>query len=154
MIVVRQEPIDGPAATVLVEQVQQEYVRRYGTPDGTPIDPADFAPPRGVFFVAHLDGVAVGCGGVRRVGDSVAEIKRMYVDPSRRKQGIARTLLRTLERAAVELGAGTLRLETGSEQPEAVALYGSAGYDRIPGYGMYADDPRNICMAKTLPRQA
>jgi GNAT superfamily N-acetyltransferase len=150
VIVIRREPMDGPAATALIEQVQQEYVRRYGTPDGTPIQPEDFAPPRGAFFVAYLDDAAVGCGGVRCVDARVAEIKRMYVDPSRRKQGVARTLLRALERAAADLGAQSLRLETGSEQPEAVSLYDSAGYSRIPGYGLYADDPRNICMAKPV----
>ncbi len=72
----------------------------------------------------------------------------VYVDPSRRRPGIARTLLRTLGRSAADLGARTLRLGTGSEQPEAVARYASAGYVRIAGYGIYADDPRNLCMAK------
>lgn len=150
MIELRAEPMDGPAASALIEQVQGEYVRRYGTPDRTPTHPEDFTPPRGTFLVAYRDGVPVGCGGVRCVTPDTAEIKRMYVDPGHRHHGIARRLLSGLEQAAAQLGAQTLRLETGTEQPEAVALYRQAGYGDIPGYGIYAGDPRNICMAKSL----
>jgi GNAT superfamily N-acetyltransferase len=154
VIQLRSEPIDGPAATALVEQVQEEYVRRYGGPDLTPMHPEDFTPPRGSFVVAYLDGTPVGCGGVRCVEPELAEVKRMYVAARHRQQGIARRLLAALESSARDLGARTLRLETGTEQPEAVALYGSAGYERIPGFGIYADDPRNICMAKSLSASA
>ena len=150
MIELRQEPIDGLAAAQLVDRVQQEYVRRYGGPDTAPMSGTEFDPPQGAFFVAYVDGRPVGCAGVRLVGTQLAEIKRMYVDPDSRGQGIARRLLARLESTAAELGADTIRLETGSEQPEAVALYGSSGYVRIPGYGIHADDPRNICMAKSL----
>jgi ribosomal protein S18 acetylase RimI-like enzyme len=150
VIELRREPIDGPAATRLIDRVQQEYVARYGGPDTAPVSAGEFAPPHGVFFVAYRDGEPVGCAGLRLVEPGLAEIKRMYVDPAQRKQGIARRLLTELEASAGELRARTIRLETGTEQPEAVALYGSAGYTRIPGYGIHADDPRNVCMAKSL----
>jgi ribosomal protein S18 acetylase RimI-like enzyme len=154
VIELRPEPIDGPVATTLVARVQQEYVRRYGGPDTAPISAEEFAPPRGAFFVAYRDSEPVGCAGLRLVEPGLAEIKRMYVDPAARQQGIARRLLSQLEASAVGLGARSIRLETGSEQPEAVALYGSAGYTRIPGFGIHAEDPRNICMAKSLPLNA
>jgi predicted kinase len=79
------------------------------------------------------------------------EIKRLYVRPGHRGHGHARVMMGAVERAAFRVGATRLVLETGEAQPEAVALYAGIGYARIPPYGTYADDPRSICMAKTLP---
>jgi GNAT superfamily N-acetyltransferase len=147
---IRTERLDGSSGELLVARVQQEYVRRYGGPDATPMDPADFVPPRGVFLVAYVGDRPVGCGGVRAGADATGELKRMYVEPDVRGNGIARQLLAGLEAAARDLGARRLRLETGTEQPEAVALYTSSGYAPIPGFGIYADEPRNLCFGKLL----
>ncbi|MGZ4611272.1 MAG: GNAT family N-acetyltransferase, partial [Actinomycetes bacterium] len=88
---------DGELAQSLIAEVQQEYVARYGGPDETVIDPAEFAPPYGAFLVATVDGDAVGCAGLRRHGDDVVEIKRMFVRVAHRRRGHARTLLHALE---------------------------------------------------------
>ncbi len=95
---------------------------------------ADLSAPRGLFLVAHLDERAVGCGGVRVVGEGVAEIKRMWVDPQARGQGVGRRLLAALEEAAVELECRTVRLDTAAALTEALALYRAAGYREIPAY--------------------
>lgn len=79
------------------------------------------------------------------------EIKRLYVRPEHRGHGHARVMMGAVERAAFRAGAIRLVLETGQAQPEAVALYSGIGYARIPSYGAHADDPRSICMAKSLP---
>lgn len=144
------EAYDGPGGAALVPRVQQEYVRRYGGPDETPVDPAEFADPRGRFLVAYLDREPVGCGGIRLLADGVAEIKRMYVEPAVRGRGVARALLGVLEDAAREAGCREIRLETGSLQPEAMALYASSGYSLIPPYGYYRCAPESRCFAKTL----
>lgn len=159
-LVVRAEAYDGPAARQLVARVQQEYVVRYGGVDGTTVDPADFAPPTGGFLVGYLPGqdgpvgghgeVPVVCGGVRRLTAEVAEIKRMYTEPAYRRRGLSRVLLAALEDTARALGYAELWLETGSRQPEALALYASAGYARIPSYGYYRDSPENACFGKPL----
>ncbi len=146
------EPYDGPAGAVLVPRVQQEYVARYGGPDETPIDPAEFAGSRGCFLVGYLGDVPVGCGGVRLLADGAAEIKRMYVAPTVRGRGIARALLAALEEAARAAGAEQVQLETGSLQPEAMALYASSGYEPIPPYGHYRCAPESRCFAKRLDR--
>jgi GNAT superfamily N-acetyltransferase len=150
-------PITHPDAARLVEEVQQEYVARYGGRDETPLDPTYFEPPSGAFFVGYLDGVPVATGAWRRRGDVVvdgssatAEIKRMYVAPPARGRGLARAMLAHLERTAREHGAEAMILETGLAQPEAMALYESSGYTPIPGFGFYKDAPLARCFARRL----
>lgn len=149
--------IDDPDAARLVAEVQAEYVRRYGSPDETPLRADYFELPRGAFFVGYLDGNAVATGAWRRRDDvlalgsaSTAEIKRMYVAAAARGRGLARAMLAHLERTAAESGAEVMVLETGTEQPEAIALYSSAGYLPIPGFGHYRNSPLNRCMARRI----
>ena len=145
-----------PDATALVARVQEEYVQRYGGPDETPLDPAMFDPPHGLFLVAYLDGKPVGTGAwrrspVRELGGSLAaEIKRMYVVPEQRGHGLARRILAELESTAAASGYDLVVLETGLAQPEAIGLYESSGYVRIPGFGHYAASELNRCFGKRL----
>jgi ribosomal protein S18 acetylase RimI-like enzyme len=140
---------EAPEAAELIEEVQQEYVLRYGGRDATPVDPAEFEPPSGLFLVGSQDGVGMACGGWRSHGHD-AEIKRMYVRPAARRSGLARAMLAELERTALAAGHRRIILETGSEQPEAVALYRSAGYTDIAPFGHYADAPQSIHLGKDL----
>jgi GNAT superfamily N-acetyltransferase len=142
-------PFDEPDAVRLVSEVQQEYADRYGAPDITRVDPAEFAPPRGLFVVGYADGEPVACGGWRSRGGD-AEIKRMYVVSSARGKGFARSLLTELERSAAAAGRNRAVLETGTKQPEAIGLYLSSGYHEIPGFGRYRDEPECVCFAKQL----
>jgi GNAT superfamily N-acetyltransferase len=96
--------------------------------------PADFAPPDGVCLVGRLGEEPVCVGAVKRLGPDLAEIKRMYVAPAGRSQGVARALLGALEDAARERGYARVRLDTGPRQPHARTLYLSAGYREIPDY--------------------
>jgi ribosomal protein S18 acetylase RimI-like enzyme len=150
-------PITHPDAAALVEEVQQEYVVRYGGRDETPLEPAYFDPPDGAFFVGYLDGRPVATGAWRRRGDvefdgstAAAEIKRMYVVPDARGRGLARAMLAHLESTARAAGAEVMILETGLAQPEALALYESSGYESIPGFGHYRESPLNRCLARRL----
>lgn len=145
-----------PDAVRLMQEVQQEYVERYGTPDETPMDPLLFDPPGGSFFVGYLDGEAVATGAWRRSAivafgrDRSAEIKRMYVARSARGLGLARMMLAHLEASALQAGLDVVVLETGTAQPEAINLYAAAGYERIPGFGHYRDSPLSRCFARDL----
>ena len=148
-------------AQKLVAEVQAEYTRRYGGPDETPLDPAMFEPPDGSFFVGYLDGRPVVSGGWRRRDDvealgstRTAEIKRMYVDPAARGLGLARAMLAHLERTAAEAGADVAILETGTRQPEALALYGSSGYVEVPKFGFYCHAAESRCFGKRLAAAA
>lgn len=100
--------------------------------------------------VAYDGDTAVGCGCLRDVDGSTAELKRMYVRPAWRGRGIARLVLAGIEELAREKGKKALILETGINQPEAIGLYGKAGYARIENYGEYAGLPENVCMRKEL----
>jgi GNAT superfamily N-acetyltransferase len=142
-------PYDHPAAARLVAEVQQEYVVRYGGEDGTPVDLAEFAPPRGLFLVGYDGTAAVACGGWRTRGTD-AEIKRMYVTRAARRRGLARLMLAELERTARAAGHQRVILETGSKQPEAIALYRAAGYTQIPAFGYYASYAESMHLGKVL----
>src|SRR5262245_30616851 len=92
----------------------------------------------------------VGCGAVRLLEPGVGEVKRMFVRPEARRRGVARLVLVKLEETARERGLHTLRLETGTRQPEAIALYATHGYRPIPRFGEYADDAFSVCFEKVL----
>lgn len=136
-LVLHDSSLDGPQALVLIGELQQEYVVRYGGPDETPVDPREFDPPGGAFLIAELDREPIGCAGLRRHGPDIVELKRMYVRASYRRRGLARALLAGVEARARSLGYRQVLLETGSKQPEAVALYLASGYQPIENVGYY-----------------
>ncbi|MDN4171630.1 GNAT family N-acetyltransferase [Nocardioides sp. SOB77] len=145
-----------PDALALIEQVQEEYVARYGGRDESPVEPAMFVPPTGSFFVGYVGDDPVATGAWRRSGVEAlgtvrtAEVKRMYVVPAAQRRGHARRMLAHLEQTAAAAGFEALVLETGLRQPEAMALYESAGYASVPGFGYYKDAPLSRCYAKVL----
>ena len=96
------------------------------------------------FFVARVDRVAAGCGGVA-FDDGFAEVKRMFTRPTARRQGVATGVLRRLEAEARSAGYSVLRLETGVYQDEAMAFYVSEGFEECDAFGDYARmSPREI----------
>ncbi len=144
--------LDSPASVPLVSALWSDLLERYGEPDPDPdgITAATLAPPDGAFLVAWADETPVGCGGLRRYEPDVGEVKRMYVRPAYRGRGIARAVLAGLEQRARELGYRRLVLETGTRQPEAIALYESAGYRALAPYGFYRSSPLSRCYEKVL----
>lgn len=150
-----------PDAQRLIELVQAEYVERYGDPDETPLEPDYFDLPNGEFFVGYVDGEAVATGAWRRRNDvtvwgtsNAAEIKRMFVARPWRGRGWAREILAYLEERTAAAGSDVLILETGTKQPEAIAMYCSSGYLDIAGFGHYQDDPLSVCLARDLRAHA
>ena len=115
-----------------------------------------FDPPHGSFYVGYLDDEPVATGAWRRRPveafgtTATAEIKRMYVVRPARGQGHARRILAHLEESAMASGLEALILETGLHQPEAIALYESAGYTAIPAFGHYRDSPLCRCFGRSL----
>ena len=141
---------DDPAVQKLVAEALADLAVRYGgSGDDTPVAAADFEPPDGEFLVAVLDGELVGSGAWRSHGDD-AELKRMYTAPAARGRGLGRRMLATIEESARAAGCHRLILETGDRQPEAIALYQSAGYVRIADFGYYKDYPDVLSFAKPL----
>ena len=116
------------------------------------MEPAEFAPPLGLFLVGRLDGVPMSCGGWRSVPGTpgLAEIKRMYVAEPYRRRGLARVVLAELEATARAAGMTRIRLETGHAQPEAMQLYDTSGYVRIENFGVYRHHATSTCFGKDL----
>jgi GNAT superfamily N-acetyltransferase len=158
-MIIRAVAFDHPDAVKLNDQVQAEYHVRYGDGgDATPLDPSDFEPPGGLYLLAYdQDGVPVASGGWRAQdengegnADGDAELKRMYVVEEMRGRGLARRILAALEEDARAAGRLRMVLETGTKQPEAVALYTSSGYEPCGKFGYYRFHEESLCYAKAL----
>lgn len=154
---IRTVRFDHPDAMKLNDRVQLEYTERYGDGDLTPMDPAQFDPPNGLFLIVYEDEQPVATGGWRAqerndegYSDGDAELKRMYVVPEARGRGLARRILRVLEESARDSGRARMVLETGTKQPEAITLYGSCGYTPTAKFGLYRFETDSRCFAKPL----
>lgn len=132
-------------------ELDAEIQRRYPGVQTHGLHEWDLGDRRTVFLVARLAGEAVGCGAIRALEVGAAEVKRMYVREGFRRLGLGRRILAMLESTARETGVTRLRLETGPLQPEAVALYQSAGFVEIRPYGEYVGSDHSRCFEKHLP---
>ena len=150
---IRPTRFGAPTARALIAAAMADLGSRYGGEgDETPVESVEFDPPNGLFMIAWRDGVALGCAGWRSHGESddVAELKRLYVEPSARGTGVASALLAAVEDAARSAGRVRLILECGDRQPEAVALYSGHGYERIENFGYYRDEPGVLSFGRAL----
>jgi putative acetyltransferase len=141
--------VGSPDAARLVARLDAELDQRYPGVRGQ-FSAANTLADHATFLVASLGGRPVGCGAFRPLDESAVEVKRMFVAPDCRGRGLARRLLAELEERARRAGYTLARLETGVRQPEAIGLYESAGYRRIPNYGIYAGNADSACFEKSL----
>lgn len=101
-------------------------------------------------IVAYSGNEPVGCGGLRSYSQDLMEVKRMYVAPGRRMQGIASLVLKELESWCKELMYKKCILETGKNQPEAIHFYKKNGYISIPNFGHYTNAANSLCFEKEM----
>jgi GNAT superfamily N-acetyltransferase len=152
LLVIADHPLDAPESRQLIAELNVDLQQ------GAPPEELHFfeltdqqvAPGAGQFVVAWLDGVPVGCGAFRMIGDGTAEIKRMYVQPSARGHKIGAAVLHELETRAAAAGATRLALETAPRLTEAVTLYTRAGFSPCACWGAYADTAHNMCLDKPI----
>lgn len=144
------ESADQPDVHALIAELDAYLYSLYPAENVYALDVSSLAQPNVLFAIARADdGAPLGCAAVV-VTAEFGEIKRMYVRPAARGQGVARRLLDTLETAARARGCPSLMLETGPTQPEALALYERLGYKYRGPFGDYPADPLSVFMAKTL----
>ena len=93
-----------------------------------------FIPPKGILLIAFVDGSPAGCACTRTIGQGVAELKRMYVRPGFRKQGIGRALVENTIQKVRSQGYAILRLDSAGFMQDAHSLYRSFGFKEIPPY--------------------
>ncbi|OPX64985.1 MAG: putative acetyltransferase [Methanomassiliicoccales archaeon PtaB.Bin215] len=121
--------------------------------DETTIDPPpleQFRLPRAAFLVAWLDGIPIGCGAITTLDESTAHFKRVFVRPGFRGHGFGRQVMKALEEKAAELGYTVLFLETADKQQEAISMYTSLGYQRVPCAGRVPCAEQSICFEKKI----
>ncbi|WP_028050276.1 GNAT family N-acetyltransferase [Cellulomonas sp. URHD0024] len=110
-----------------------------------PVEPASVL----VTFVAYDGERPVATAALRRA-HGFYEVKRVFVAASHRRVGLAARLLGALGDRASAAGVRTLVLQTGTRQPEAVALYEREGWQAAPAFGEYVGDELSLCFAKEL----
>lgn len=109
----------------------------------------DVCDERGIFVIAYDDdGKAIGCGAIRHLNGSTAEVKRMYARV--KGMGTGTEILNCLEKKAERKGYTVIRLETRLINQKAVEFYEKRGYKRIDNYGKYAGNPDAVCFEKLL----
>ena len=139
---------DSADSRVLLAELGAALAAMTGSDGTASFDAKDVRGERACFLIARAaDGQAVGCGALRPLGDSVAELKRMYARPG---SGAGHSILDELERAARGFGYTEVWLETRRMNARAVAFYEKHGYCIIPNYGKYVGRPEAICLGKQL----
>jgi ribosomal protein S18 acetylase RimI-like enzyme len=96
--------------------------------------PGPYVPVLGRLYLARLNGAAAGCVGLCPLGETVGEVKRLYVVPAARRRGVARALMERLLADARAIGYDRIRLGTLEEMTAARALYRALGFMEIPRY--------------------
>ncbi|NYF54709.1 GNAT family N-acetyltransferase [Micromonospora purpureochromogenes] len=146
-MLIESRPSTDPEIDALVVAQQRELREADGGLDGQVTVTHDDIR----YLAVVVDGRAVACGGIQSLDATTGELKRMYVRPAYRGRGIARQLLTALEELAFQRGHSVVCLETGVYLPAAIGLYTSCGYEPIPVYGEYVENPYSVCFAKRLP---
>jgi putative acetyltransferase len=142
------ESPDQPEVIGLIAELDAYQDTLYPAESRYAVDLAALKQSNVLFAVARdRAGQAIGCGAIVLYAE-YGELKRMYVTPRGRGQGVAKKLLAVLESQAIASGCKLFRLETGPYQHEALTLYASAGYERRGPYGDYPDDPLSVFMQK------
>jgi DNA-binding MarR family transcriptional regulator/N-acetylglutamate synthase-like GNAT family acetyltransferase len=140
-VVEEADPKSEPARACLrayYDELARRFASGFDVARSRDPDAADMIRPRGTFLLAWSDGLPVGCVGLKGDGSDQAEVKRLWVAPAARGQGLARRLMAAVEDAASRLRIRVLRLDTNSALPEAIALYRKTGWVEIARFN---DDP-------------
>jgi len=149
-VVLQRTTASDPRFGSLVVAIDTELRARYGAVQSVYVPLNLIGDDTPVVLAADETGAAIGCGSFRPYDATSVEIKRMYVAPAARRRGIASALLGELEAWARERGFSAAVLETGTGQPEAVALYERCGYVHVEQFPPYVGLPLSVCMRKTL----
>jgi putative acetyltransferase len=144
------ESPDQPEVIALIAELDAYQDTLYPPESRHSLDLHSLKQPNVIFAVARSNGgQAVGCGAVV-LNSGYGELKRMYVQPNWRGQGVANKVLGQLESEARARGCQLLKLETGPYQPQALALYRRSGYEPRGPFGAYTNDPLSVFMQKSL----
>ena len=149
-VTIAAEPPDMPDAAALINELQS-HLESFYPPESRHGFSVEKLITQGVaFFVLRVDGRAAGCGGILIVRKEYGEIKRMYVRPEFRGREYGKRLIDHLAAHATSHGVTLLRLETGIHQEAAIRLYERYGFQRVPPFPPYIEDPLSRCYEMSL----
>ncbi len=151
----RIDPTSSEAAWCVQQyyaELEEAFATGYDPANAVAVGAEDLSEPRGAFYVMRLHGQPIGCGGVTYPPGEPAFLKRMWVAPSARGLGVGAMILDTLETAAREAGATTVRLDTNSTLGPACRMYEARGYLQVPDFN--GEPHADRWYAKGLQRQA
>ncbi|MCP4438117.1 MAG: GNAT family N-acetyltransferase [Aureispira sp.] len=135
---------------ILAKLLDQELYKRYPDVQGDYDQYNEYAAPIDVLVIL-IDGNPAACGAIKALNlNNWVEIKRIFVHPDYRGQGLSKTIITKLEEWASQKGFDSTVLETGVRMPEALALYKKMGYQVVENFGPYVGLPHSICMQKRL----
>jgi len=140
---------DNPDFQELVKLLDSELWIRYPE-EQSQYEPFNKIEKNQTVVIAYDSEKPAGCGCLKKIDKDTGEIKRMFVRPVHRGKGIGYAIMDDLEKWAKELCYAKVILETGPNQPEAIALYRKSGYHVTENYGPYIGMERSICMRKFL----
>jgi putative acetyltransferase len=141
--------LTSPTARKLLEDLDAELMGLYPDHPYPPPFGDDEASGVGSVLIAYSQRRAVGCGAIRQIDTTTAELLRMYVLPTARRRGIGSLLLDGLETEAVSMGFTRLILEAGDRQPDALALYTARGFQPVDPW-LDDPNPHSVFMARDL----
>jgi putative acetyltransferase len=147
--ITRERP-DTPEAGALIAELHAFLFPQYPPASQHGLSVDQMIEAKVDFFILRAGGAPAGCGGLQSFGKDYAELKRFYIRPEFRRNGLGAILLRHLEEFSRTKGIPIVRLETGILQHEAISLYEKSGYRWIPPFGPYAEDPLSLFYEKQL----
>jgi putative acetyltransferase len=149
VVVTIADPADPPV-TAMVRLLDSYLGALYPAESNHLLDIELMRQPEMRFFAAFRDERVLAIGGCWLHAD-YAEVKRVFVAPEARGQGLAKRLMQRIEAEAMSMGRTIVRLETGIHQPESLGLYRRLGYADRGVFGDYpSDDPNSVFMEKRL----
>jgi putative acetyltransferase len=141
---------DSPIARELIDELDAIFAPNYPPESRHGYSAEKLLREDVAFFVVSVDDEPAGCGGVQALAEGYAELKRMYVRPAFRGRGLGTHLVDYLSGYAADRGITAIRLRTGLLQVEAIGLYTSMGFRRIPPFGPYHEDAVSLCLERQL----
>lgn len=148
MIDIRETSVTSADANQLLKELSDALTRITGASGEASFAAEDVENERSAFVIAYADGAACGCGALRPLTETTAELKRVYARPN--SQGVGTAIVKALEEKARSFGYSEIVLETRRVNTAAVAFYRKLGYTECENFGKYIGRNEAICMQKTI----
>jgi GNAT superfamily N-acetyltransferase len=148
LIEIIEESVTCDDAALLLAELNAALTKITGASGEASFAAEDMEAPRSAFVIAYADGVACGCGALRPLTETTAEIKRVYARPN--AIGVGTAIVKALEEKTRGFGYSEIVLETRRVNTSAVAFYRKLGYAECENFGKYVGRTEAICMSKRI----